>query len=76
VALEVTGQQLERLNYALAVNATYSKVSGRKVWTEEKELEIVDLIKSGKSACSIIREKKVSGRKIMQIRKKYKLWGA
>jgi transposase-like protein len=76
VALEVTGQQLERLNYALAVNRTYSKVSGRKVWTEEMELEIVALIKSGKSACSIIRDHKVSGKKIADIRRKYKLWGA
>jgi transposase-like protein len=76
VALELTGQQFDRLSYSLAVNRTCSKVSGRKVWTEEMELEIVALIKSGKSASSIIRDHKVSGKKITDIRKKYKLWGA
>jgi hypothetical protein len=40
------------------------------------ELEIVELIKSGVSVCRIIREKKVSGKKITDIRRKYKLWGA
>lgn len=76
MALELTQKEADRLGSVLTLNEKYSTVSGRRVWTEERELEIVELIQSGASICSIIRNQKVSGRKITQIRRKYKLWGA
>lgn len=76
MALEISSVEAARLNSALQRNEKYSTESGRKVWTEERELKIVELLKSGKSVCSIVREEKVSGRKIIEIRKKYHIWGA
>jgi hypothetical protein len=76
MSMQLTEKEAARLNHVLNVGETYSAVSPHKFWTEEMELEIVELIKSGKSVCSIIRDKKVSGKKIADIRRKHKLWGA
>lgn len=76
MALELTEEEAGRLESTFSLNKKYSSMSGRKVWTEARELEIVNLLKSNQSVCSIIREKHISGKKIEDIRRKYKLWGA
>lgn len=74
--LKLSPLEAGRLFCAVEGGEYLAEKQGRKVWTEEMELNIVGLLKDGKSACSIIREEHVSGRKLNQIRKKYKLWGA
>jgi hypothetical protein len=70
--IELTHTELNRLETHM------KRYTGRPQhgWTEEKELDIVEKLNSGISVRSIIRDEHISGRKIVEIKKKYKLYGA
>lgn len=75
MALELTQAEADRFQAALKQNEQMAKNRRGTEWSEERERKIVELLRSGQSVCSIIRDHHVSGRKIEKIRRKYGLWG-
>jgi len=77
--VEVTLAEYTRLSCALKHSQKYAVLKIK--WTVEEEKKVVKSLKDEVSVNEIIRQYRqdgrgISGRKIIQIKKKYGLWGA
>lgn len=72
--MKVTEKEAGRLSKHLGTSEKLAK--SHIVWTEARELEVVQKIDNGESVHKIIKDLHISGRKIVEIRKKYKRYGA
>lgn len=72
--LEVTHEEMSRLHLFMSINNKHA-IAIQK-WTEEMELEVLRDLLAGKATKRIMIEQKISSKKVIDIRKKYGLWGA
>lgn len=72
--MKLTKDESNRLSKHISTSEKIAKAHTK--WTEEDELKIVQQINDGKSTHDLIRELHISGRKVIDIKKKYKLYGA